>query len=93
MSIVFSEGPMPLNWVAVLSQIREDVEGFITEGGWSFLHDSMGGTDEAAADGSGDSDSDFGEKDIDEDSAAASDDDESFSDDGGSDARSSSMSS
>ena len=68
------------------------MEGFISEGGWSFLHDSMGGTDENAGEGSGDSDSNFDEKDAEEDSAAASDDD-SFSDDGGSDARSSSMSS
>lgn len=78
-SIVFSEGPMPLNWAAVLLQIREDVGGFISEGGWSFLHESMGATDENAGEESN-SDSNFDdkeEKDNESEEAAASD--ESFS--------------
>lgn len=73
-SIVFSEGPMPLNWQAVLSQIREDIGGFISEGGWSFLHESMGGTEENAEEGSAGSDSNFDEAEIEEDSVASEDD-------------------
>lgn len=78
-SIVFSEGPMPLNWQAVLAQIREDIGGFISEGGWSFLHESMGGTEENADDGSAGSDSNFDEAELDEESAAAESEDDSFS--------------
>jgi nucleosome binding factor SPN SPT16 subunit len=38
--IVFSEGPMPLNWTVVLQQIREDLGAFVEDGGWAFLHES-----------------------------------------------------
>jgi len=35
--IIFSEGVVPMNWNAVLSQIREDFEAFLDEGAWKFL--------------------------------------------------------
>lgn len=38
--ILFSEGPMCLNWPNILSTIREDFEGFVDDGGWAFLRDN-----------------------------------------------------
>lgn len=35
--IVYTEGPISLNWNQILTQIRSDLEGFIQQGGWSFL--------------------------------------------------------
>jgi len=39
--ILFSEGIMNLNWVNLLSRIRNDLEDFIENGGWNFLHDDV----------------------------------------------------
>jgi nucleosome binding factor SPN SPT16 subunit len=35
--ILFFEGRHPMNWSNLLSTIREDIEGFVTGGGWKFL--------------------------------------------------------
>ena len=37
--IIFSEGVVAMNWNAVLTQIREDFEAFLENGGWRFLQD------------------------------------------------------
>jgi nucleosome binding factor SPN SPT16 subunit len=37
--VLFSEGPMSLNWQNLLTQIRNDIGSFIEQGGWSFLQD------------------------------------------------------
>ncbi|KAH0489030.1 MAG: hypothetical protein KVP17_003980, partial [Porospora cf. gigantea B] len=39
MDIVWYESKTPLNWPFILKTIRQDVEGFIREGGFSFLDD------------------------------------------------------
>jgi len=39
--ILFSEGPMNLNWVNILSKIRGDLDDFIQNGAWSFLHEDV----------------------------------------------------
>jgi len=39
--ILFSEGPMNLNWTNILSKIRGDLEDFIANGGWNFLHEEV----------------------------------------------------
>lgn len=36
---IYSEGVVPMNWNAVLSQIREGFEDFLDEGAWRFLQD------------------------------------------------------
>lgn len=35
--IVFSEGIVPINWTAILTQIREDFDDFLKNGAWRFL--------------------------------------------------------
>jgi nucleosome binding factor SPN SPT16 subunit len=35
--VIFSEGVVPMNWNATLTQIRTEFEDFINEGGWRFL--------------------------------------------------------
>ena len=37
-NILYFEGRHPMNWATVLSTIREDVNGFIEDGGWKFLN-------------------------------------------------------
>lgn len=37
--VIFSEGVVPMNWNAVLQQIREDFEAFLETGGWRFLQE------------------------------------------------------
>lgn len=53
MDILYSEGPMPLNWQAILQSIRGDLEGFIAQGGWAFLHENKRSSDDEAATGDG----------------------------------------
>lgn len=38
--VFYTEGPISLNWQAVLSQVRSDIGGFIEGGGWSFLKEN-----------------------------------------------------
>ena len=35
--ILFTEGPISLQWNNILTQIRSDIGGFLSQGGWSFL--------------------------------------------------------
>lgn len=37
--ILFSEGTMNLNWTNILMKIKGDLNEFIEEGGWNFLHE------------------------------------------------------
>ena len=37
MDIIFSEGPLNMNWTVVLKNIRGDLESFINDEGWDFL--------------------------------------------------------
>ena len=41
LKILHSEGHISLNWNTILGQIRDDFEGFLEEGGWSFLRDTV----------------------------------------------------
>ena len=68
--IVYTEGPISLNWTQILSQIRSDIEGFIEQGGWSFLQTEAPNSDSESIN----SDSNF-----DEDEQAGSDDESDFS--------------
>ena len=36
--IPFSEGPVNLNWAAIMKTVNEDPHDFFKEGGWSFLN-------------------------------------------------------
>jgi nucleosome binding factor SPN SPT16 subunit len=76
--IIYTEGPISLNWLTILAQIRSDIGGFIEQGGWSFL--AQNGADSDSED-SVNSDSNF-----DEDEKQSSEDDysgsEEESDDG-----------
>lgn len=83
--VIFCEGPATLNWPAVLSEIRNNFEDWLEDGGWKFLAEEseqeegegaesdLDGDDPSAAYGSEDED--------DSESSFGSDDDsESFSD-------------
>merc|ERR1711957_908160 len=37
--VVFCEGPATLNWPAVLTEIRNNFEDWLEDGGWNFLND------------------------------------------------------
>ncbi|TNV85367.1 hypothetical protein FGO68_gene4788 [Halteria grandinella] len=91
--ILYSEGPMCLNWTNILQHIREDFEGFVEDGGWSFLRDNHTEEDNTAgraASGSENSDSDFNEDEDEEGDGSESDFSGSDEDaEGGSDAESS----
>ena len=39
MDILYSETNKNLAWDVVMAQIKEDFEAFVTDGGWSFLHE------------------------------------------------------
>ena len=76
--ILYSEGVVPMNWNAVLTQIRDDFEAFLESGGWRFLQ-------EDEAEEGEDEDSELAEdpefKDVSEDNSEdESDDGSDFSD-------------
>ena len=54
-NIAFTEGPVSLNWVAIMKTVRENTVGFYQEGGWEFLQEQSVATE------SEESGSDFGE--------------------------------
>lgn len=56
--VLFSEGPMSLNWTNLLTQIRGDIGSFIDQGGWSFLQ-NFGSADEDDQESDLGSDSNF----------------------------------
>lgn len=37
MDILYSEGTLNLNWGMVMNQIKQDVEGFVEDGGWAVI--------------------------------------------------------
>lgn len=61
--ILYSEGTINLKWPNILTKIKTDPEGFIKEGGWSFLHD---GGDNSSAEDEENEDSSFNESEFDE---------------------------
>jgi len=64
--ILYSEGPMNLKWQNIIDKIKNDPEGFIKEGGWDFLHESVGDEESDVNDG----DSSFKEEEYDEEEAS-----------------------
>jgi nucleosome binding factor SPN SPT16 subunit len=38
-NILFSESPNPLKWQNVMKEINKDLESFVDQGGWNFLHE------------------------------------------------------
>ncbi|WAR64006.1 hypothetical protein PtB15_16B165 [Puccinia triticina] len=85
--IPFSEGPVNLNWTAIMKTVTDDTYEFFKEGGWSFLNSQSDDEDEDG--NSDDEDSAFEVSDdiyesSSDDSDSASDFDESASDSGGS---------
>ena len=92
--VVFCEGPATLNWPAVLTEIRNNFEDWLEDGGWNFLNDD-GSIDDGEDDGEGpeedmedgDPSAKYGSED-DEDSESSfgsGEDDDSFSDEDESD--------
>ncbi|KNC56189.1 FACT complex subunit SPT16 [Thecamonas trahens ATCC 50062] len=64
-NVKFYEGQANLNWTAVMKHITDDVPGFFTDGGWSFLEDDdeeeeevIADSDESEFEPSGDDDDD-----------------------------------
>lgn len=85
--VVFCEGPATLNWPAVLTEIRNNFEDWLEDGGWNFLNDD-GSEQEDGGEGpeedmeDGDPSAAYGSED-DEDSESSfgsGEDDESLSD-------------
>ena len=59
--VFYTEGPSSLQWNNILSEIRRDIEGFIENGGWSFLKendDAKGSDDESSMEGDSNFDED-----------------------------------
>lgn len=84
--IPFSEGPVNLNWTAIMKTVTDDPYEFFKEGGWSFLNSQSDGEDEDG--NSDDEDSAFEVSDdiydsSSDDSDSGSDFDESASDSSG----------
>jgi nucleosome binding factor SPN SPT16 subunit len=51
--ICYTEGPQALNWAKIMKTITDDLSGFFTQGGWTFLEsDSDGTPEEGVADDS-----------------------------------------
>jgi nucleosome binding factor SPN SPT16 subunit len=40
----YTEGPQALNWSKVMKTITDDVHGFFSQGGWTFLELEGGGS-------------------------------------------------
>lgn len=80
--IVYSEGPVPMNWTNVLAQIRSDFESFLESGAWKFLCDD-GDSDQDGEEDGEDEDESFiedeeEEEEEDESESDYSDDDEDY---------------
>ncbi|GAA5845081.1 hypothetical protein JCM5353_007425 [Sporobolomyces roseus] len=79
--IPFSEGPVNLNWQAIMKTVNEDPHDFFKEGGWSFLsaQEDVAGSSESEEGSEFEADSDVFEEESEEDasefSAEASDSD------------------
>lgn len=80
--VLYTEGPIPLNWTTVLAQIRSDIENFIDNGGWRFLMEDAGDQTDGEDSAQG-TDSNFDES---EELEALGSQAEESSDSGGSDA-------
>ncbi|KAK4049693.1 FACT complex subunit spt16 [Microbotryomycetes sp. JL201] len=81
--IPYSEGPVNLNWVAIMKTVNEDPYEFFKEGGWGFLQDQEA---ESGSDDDSDDESEFNVSDAeseedDDDSESDFDDDASDDDD------------
>ncbi|KAM0787049.1 hypothetical protein ACM66B_006314 [Microbotryomycetes sp. NB124-2] len=81
--IPYSEGPVNLNWVAIMKTVNEDPYEFFKEGGWGFLQEqeAESGSDDDSDDESEFNASDAESEDDDEDSGSDFDDDASDDDD------------
>jgi len=85
--VVFCEGPATLNWPAVLTEIRNNFEDWLEDGGWNFLNDD-GSEEEEGGEGreeeeeDGDPSAKYGseEDDDSESSFDSGEDDSGFSD-------------
>ncbi len=60
----YTEGPQSLNWAKIMKTITDDLSGFFTQGGWTFLEADS--DDGKGGDGGG-GDSDVEEDDYDPD--------------------------
>ncbi|CDW89086.1 isoform a [Stylonychia lemnae] len=63
MNIIYSEGPICLNWPTILDSIREDFDSYINDGGWGFLFDEevAGGYNQEVSGDEDESDSEYNE--------------------------------
>ena len=69
--IIYTEGPISLNWQTILAQIRSDIGGFIQQGGWVFLQTNAADSDESESVNS--------DENYDEDGQGASEDESDYS--------------
>lgn len=72
-NIVFSESPNSLRWANVMKEVTKDLEDFVENGGWNFLHDASGSENEPDSASEVEKDSDVDESDL-EDSVSSSSD-------------------
>ncbi|GAA6024570.1 hypothetical protein JCM11491_002703 [Sporobolomyces phaffii] len=72
--IPFSEGPVNLNWQAIMKTVNEDPHDFFKEGGWSFLNaqEDVAGSSESEEGSEFEADSDVFDEESDEDDSAFS---------------------
>ncbi|RMZ81270.1 hypothetical protein DV737_g2619, partial [Chaetothyriales sp. CBS 132003] len=84
--IAFTEGPLNLNWGAIMKTVQTDPHSFFKEGGWSFLtteSDDEGSEESEQESAFEISDDDLAESESESDSDSEFDDDASASDDDG----------
>lgn len=77
--IIFTEGPISLNWQALLTQIKSDFASFIDQGGWQFLNINGGESESESVN----SDSNFNSDDERQEAGGSGDSEDDYS--GGSD--------
>jgi len=87
--ICYTEGPQSLNWAKIMKTITDDLGGFFTQGGWTFLEADSEGEGSGEGGGADDSDAEEDEYDPEEDESeeegseseySAEEDDEDFED-------------
>jgi len=81
--IPFTEGPLNLNWVAIMKTVQADTHAFFKDGGWTFLSvesdEDQSESEEESAYEESESEASFGE---DSDDSFGSDDDDASADEG-----------
>merc|ERR1719333_890491 len=83
--ILYFQGKMNLDWKSIMANVRSDLRGFISNGGWSFLAGKEDDHDEATIDddvNEGERSDDYMPSEEDEDIYSEDDESEEYSDGG-----------